>query len=127
MVRRYLLTADERHALFGVPTDRENLARHYMLSANDLALVATRRGDINQLGFAEQLVLLRHPGFGFTLEAGAPTELVTFMGKQTGVPAAAFERYAGRVHAREAEAALGLRSPVYADLPLLIEAATQAA
>jgi hypothetical protein len=132
MARRDLLTADERQILFGVPTDRENLARHYMLSSQDLALVATRRGDTNQIGFAVQLGLLRHPGFGFTLDAGAPVELVAFLGEQIGVPVAAFERYASRpatasVHAREAEAALGLRPPVNADLPLLIEAATQAA
>jgi TnpA family transposase len=132
MARRDLLTSDERQMLFGVPTDRENLARHYMLSSQDLSLVATRRGDTNQIGFAVQLGLLRHPGFGFTLDEGAPTELVGFMGQQIGVPPKAFERYASRpatasVHAREAEAALGLRPPVNADLPLLIDAATKAA
>lgn len=132
MARRDLLTSDERQMLFGVPTDRENLARHYMLSSQDLSLVATRRGDTNQIGFAVQLGLLRHPGFGFTLDEGAPTELVGFMGEQIGVPPKAFERYASRpatasVHAREAEAALGLRPPVNADLPLLLDAATKAA
>ena len=132
MARRNLLTPDERQILFGVPTDRENLARHYMLSSQDLALVATRRGDTNQIGFAVQLGLLRHPGFGFILDAGAPVELVAFLGEQIGVPVAAFERYASRpatasVHAREAEAALGLRPPVNADLALLIDAATKAA
>ncbi len=132
MARRDLLTPDERQMLFGVPMDRESLARHYMLSPKDLALVGTRRGDTNQIGFAVQLGLLRHPGFGFTLDAGAPTELVAFMGEQIGVPVAAFGSYASRpatasVHARDAEAALGLRSPVNADLPLLIDAATKAA
>jgi hypothetical protein len=132
MARRDLLTPDERQTLFGVPTNRNNLARHYMLSSQDLALVAKRRGDTSQIGFAVQLGLLRHPGFGFTLDAGAPTELVAFMGEQIGVPVTAFERYASRpatasVHARQAEAALGLRPPVNADLPLLIDAATKAA
>ena len=119
MARRNLLIPDERQILFGVPTDRENLAPHYMLSSQDLALVATRRGDTNQIGFAVHLGLLRHPGFGFTLDVGAHTELVAFMGEQIGVPIAAFERYASRpatasVHAREAEAALGLRPPIAA-------------
>ena len=132
MARRDLLTPDERQALFGVPTDREHLARHYMLSPKDLALVVTRRGDTNQIGFAVQLGLLRHPGFGFSLDARSPTELVAFMGEQIGAPVAAFERYASRpptasVHAREAEAAFGLRPLVNADLPLLINAATKAA
>jgi len=132
MARRELLTDAERQALFSVPAAREDLARHYMLSTNDLALVAARRGRANQIGFAVQLALLRHPGFGFTLEAGVPAQLVTFMGEQIGVAASAFDGYAARPatasdHARDAEAALGLRPPANADLPLLIEAGTRAA
>ena len=132
MARRELLTDAERQALFSVPAAREDLARHYMLSTNDLALVAARRGSANQIGFAMQLALLRHPGFGFTLEAGVPAQLVTFMREQIGVAASAFDGYAARPatasdHARDAEAALGLRTPANADLPLLIEAGTRAA
>ncbi len=132
MARRDLLTDTERHALFGVPTAREDLARHYMLSSRDLALVAARRSDTNRIGFAMQLALLRHPGIGFTLEEGAPEHLVAFMGEQIGVSPSAFDGYAARpatssVHAREVEAALGLRPPTNADLPLLIEAGAQAA
>ena len=132
MARRDLLTDIERRALFGVPDAREDLARHYMLSSRDLAFVASKRGDTNRLGFAVQLALLRHPGFGFTLDGGASAPLVAFMGEQIGVAASAFDGYAVRqatasVHAREAEHALGLRQPTNADLPLLIEAGARAA
>lgn len=132
MARRDLLTDAERRALFGVPETREDLARHYMLSPRDLVSVVAKRGDTNRLGFAVQFALLRHPGFGFTLEEGAPEHLVAFMGEQIGVFASAFDRYAARpatasVHARDAEAALGLRQPTNADLPLLIEAGAKAA
>ena len=132
MARRDLLNELERRALFGVPETREDLARHYMLSSRDLALVASKRGDTNRLGFAVQLALLRHPGFGFTIDGGAPAPLVAFMGEQIGAAASAFDGYAVRpatasVHAREAEGALGLRQPTNADLPLLIEAAARAA
>lgn len=132
MTRRDLLTADERQSLFGIPTAREDLARHYTLSARDLELVRARRGAPNQIGFAVQLGLLRQPGFGFTLQSGAPAELVAFMGEQIGVSSTAFESYAARpatasAHAREAEAALGLRPPTNADLPLLIKAGALAA
>lgn len=72
MARRDLLTDAERRALFGVPETREDLARHYMLSPRDLVSVVAKRGDTNRLGFAVQFALLRHPGFGFTLEEGAP-------------------------------------------------------
>ena len=132
MARRDLLTDSERHALFNVPAAREDLARHYMLSSRDLALVAVRRGDTNRIGFAVQLALMRHPGFGFTLEGGAPDQLVAFMGEQIDVSASAFDTYAVRpatasVHAREVGDALGLRGPTNADLPLLIEAGAKAA
>ena len=132
MARRDLLNELERRALFGVPETREDLARHYMLSSRDLALVASKRGDTNRLGFAVQLALLRHPGFGFMIDGGAPAPLVAFMGEQIGAAASAFDGYAVRpatasVHAREAEGALGLRQPTNADLPLLIEAGARAA
>lgn len=132
MARRDLLTDSERHALFSVPDTREDLARHYILSPRDLALVVMRRGDENRLGFAVQLALMRHPGFGFTLEGSAPEHLVAFMAEQIDVPAWAFDNYALRpatasVHAREVGDALGLRGPTNADLPLLIEAGAKAA
>jgi Domain of unknown function (DUF4158) len=60
MARRQLLTEEERRVVFGVPMDRDALARHYTLTRTDLDLVATRRGDPNRLGFAVQLMLLRH-------------------------------------------------------------------
>ncbi|MDX3911851.1 MAG: DUF4158 domain-containing protein, partial [Sphingobium sp.] len=132
MARRDLLTDSERHALFNVPAAREDLARHYMLSSRDFALIAERRGDTNQIGFAVQLALMRHPGFGFTLEVGAPGHLVAFMAEQIDVSASAFDTYAARpatasVHARQVGGALGLRGPTNADLPLLIEAGAKAA
>ncbi len=132
MARRDLLTDSERCALFGVPTAREDLARHYMLSARDLSLVAARRSDANRIGFAVQIALLRYPGFGFTRDDGAPAHLVAFMGQQIGIAASEFDGYAIRpatasVHGREAHDALGLRQPTNADLSFLIAAAASAA
>lgn len=62
MARRQLLTEEERRLLFGLPTDRDALARHYTFTRTELDLIAVRRGDANRLGFAVQLALLRHPG-----------------------------------------------------------------
>lgn len=117
MARRAFLTDSERQSIFSVPARREDLARHYVLSPRDLALVEARRGDANRIGFAVQLAMFRHPGFGFTLEGGAPPHLVAFVGGQIGVAADAFDAYAARpatasVHAREAEAALGYARPL---------------
>lgn len=90
MARRQLLTEEERRVVFGVPTDRDALARHYTLTRTDLDLVATRRGDPNRLGFAVQLVLLRHPGLPLA-QIGEPIDaLADWMAVQIDVPTAAF-------------------------------------
>jgi TnpA family transposase len=64
MPRRTLLSAEARSRLFGIPTERAEMARHYILDAADSALVRARRRAANRLGFAVQLCLLRHPGTG---------------------------------------------------------------
>src|SRR5277367_2680309 len=48
--------------LFAIPTDAPEMTRHYVLDADDLALVGARRRAGNRLGFAVQLCALRHPG-----------------------------------------------------------------
>ncbi|MBY6264987.1 DUF4158 domain-containing protein [Azospirillum sp. 412522] len=60
--RHRLLTKDELRQLFGVPADRDALARQFTLTPSDHDLVLTRRGDTNRLGFAVQLALLRQSG-----------------------------------------------------------------
>ena len=62
MGRRNLLSAEERRHLFGVPVDRDGLARLYTFGPRDLSLIGTRREERNRLGFAVQLALLQHPG-----------------------------------------------------------------
>jgi hypothetical protein len=62
MGRRDLLSAEERRRLFGVPVDRDALARLYTFEPRDLELILARREERNQLGFALQLALIRHPG-----------------------------------------------------------------
>ena len=62
MGRRNLLSAEERVRLFGVPTERDALARLYTFEPRDLDLIRRRREDRNRLGFAVQLALVRHPG-----------------------------------------------------------------
>lgn len=132
MARRQLLTEEERRLLFGLPTDRDALARHYTFTRTELDLIAIRRGDANRLGFAVQLALLRHPGLPLA-HIGEPIEAVVgWVAEHLELPALTFAEYARRPqtvtdHARDVAAALGLRFPREADLPDLIEVATQAA
>jgi TnpA family transposase len=132
VARRDLLTDEERRALFGIPTDPDGLARCFTSSRSDRNLVAARRGDASRLGYAVQLALLRHPGTTLA-NLGQPVEaLVAWMARRLEIPPEAFARYARRPqtmtdHARELAAALGLRPATAADLPLMVEAAAEAA
>jgi hypothetical protein len=130
--RRQILTDEERQALLGMPQDADSLARLFTLSRSDRHLVAGRLSDTSRLGFAVQLALLRHPGTVLANLDQSPEPLVIWLAAQLGIPAAAFAAYARRPqtmtdHARRLALALGLRGPMAADLPLMIEAAAQAA
>lgn len=132
MARRQLLTNEERNALLGIPTGPDAMARRFTLSQADQELVAGRRGDANRLGYATQLALLRHQGTVLPNLDQPPEALVAWLGAQLDIPASAFAAYARRPqtmtdHGRQLAARLGLRPPVAADLPLMIEAAAQAA
>jgi hypothetical protein len=132
MGRHSLLTEEERRLLFGVPIDRDALARLYTLDHADLALVMTRRTPANRLGFAVVLALLRHPGLVPGLLWPPPAELVAYLAEQLGLDEAALDDYAYRPqtagdHALELAAALGMRMPRRTDVPLMIEAAAAAA
>jgi hypothetical protein len=58
---RTLLSAEQRTRLFGIPTEASEMAKHYVLSPENLALIRAKRRSSNRLGFAVQLCLLRHP------------------------------------------------------------------
>ncbi len=114
MPRRERLSEVQRAALVGVPTDPESLARYYTLNACDPALIRTKRGDHNRLGYAVQLAYLHFPGQALTVEASPPAELIAFLAEQMDLPPTAWEQYAARdetrrEHALEAQAALALR------------------
>lgn len=85
MARRSLLSTAARERLFGIPVDRDELARRYTFDRQDLALIATRRGDANRLGFAVQLALLHHPGFGLSPAAAAESALVAHIAEQLAI------------------------------------------
>jgi TnpA family transposase len=59
MSPRALLSSEQRALLFGIPVDQAEMARHYVLSAEDLAVIRSKRRAVNRLGFAIQLCLLR--------------------------------------------------------------------
>ena len=85
MPRRSLLSNEQRTRLFAIPVDHAEMAKHYVLSADDLVFVRTKRRSVNRLGFAVQLCLLRYPGLGMGPAEQPPEAMITFVAQQLGV------------------------------------------
>jgi Domain of unknown function (DUF4158) len=132
MSRRTLLSPEQRARLFGTPTDPAEMAKHYVLSAEDQALVRSKRRSSNRLGFAVQLCLLRHPGQGLGPDEPPPEAMIAFVAHQLGCSPAAFGEYAlrdqtRRDHAVELQKLLHLRSFRLADWRTCLQVGTNAA
>lgn len=76
--------------MFDVPTTPAEMATHYVLSPEDLALLRAKRRVLNRLGFAVQLCLLRFPGQGLGPGQQPPAALLDFVAGQLGIPPATF-------------------------------------
>jgi hypothetical protein len=132
MPRRSLLSAEQRARLFDVPTTPAEMAKHYVLSPEDLLLVRTKRRSMNRLGFAVQLCFLRYPGQGLGPGQQPPLAMLEFVAGQLGIPTTAFADYARRdqtrrEHAAELHALLGLRSFRLSDWRDCLRVSTDAA
>jgi hypothetical protein len=120
MARRTLLSADQRTRVFGIPTEASEMAKHYVLTPEDLALIRAKRRSSNRLGFAVQLCLLRYPGQGLGFGEHPLEAMIAFVARQLRVSPSAFFEYAlrdqtRREHAIELQKALGLRGFRLAD------------
>src|ERR1700677_3409407 len=80
------------------------MARHYVLSTDDLEVIRTKRRPINRLGFAIQLCLLRHPGQGMGPGEYPPPDVIAFMAHQLGLSSAKYGDYALRDQTRREHA-----------------------
>ena len=132
MARRTLLSAEQRTRLFGIPTEASEMAKHYVLSREDLALIHAKRRSSNRLGFAVQLCLLRHPGQGLGFDEAPPAAMIAFVARQLGLSPNAFSDYAlrdqtRREHAVELQKALGLRGFRLADWRACLQVGANAA
>ena len=132
MPPRTLLSSEQRTRLFAIPTDAPEMTRHYVLDADDLALVGARRRAGNRLGFAVQLCALRHPGRVLDPSELPPAPMLAFVARQIGVDPALFGEYARRAETRrehllELQRLLRLRSFGLADWRACLRVGTDAA
>ena len=132
MSRRTLLSPEQRARLFGIPADPAEMAKHYVLTAEDLALVRAKRRSSNRLGFAVQRCLLRYPGQGLGPDEHPPEAMIVFVAHQLECSPAAFGEYAlrdqtRREHAVELQKSLHLRSFRLADWRSCLQVGANAA
>ncbi|MGB3390945.1 MAG: DUF4158 domain-containing protein, partial [Pseudaminobacter sp.] len=112
MSRLKLLNDQDRQKLFSVPTDEENLIRHYSLSSADKLEIGLRRREHNQLGFAVQLCLMRYPGRVLAAGETPPRAMLKHVADQVGADLGTFALYARRDETRRDHAA---RLMIYLD------------
>ena len=106
---RKLLSSRAHADLFGVPTDSEDLIRHYLLSGDDIDLIRTRRRAENHLGVAVHICLLRYPGLGWSEGMMPPAELIAWLAEQLQVGSCSLDDYAVRRNTRHEHHALAIR------------------
>lgn len=113
MARRRLLSDEVWARHLEPPTDEREIARHYTLGSDELAQVATKRGDANRLGFALVFLYLRCPGR--VLEAGEvpPEAVLAYVAGQLGADPSSFDDYARRDATRRSHAIEAMRAGGY--------------
>src|ERR1700693_3528654 len=109
MPRKAVLSAAQQAVLIALPSADHDLRLRYTLSENDLAIIRSKRGPHNRLGFAIQLCYLRFPGQAMTLDAVPSVELLVYVAQQIQVTPDAWTEYAARDEPRR-EHALELQS-----------------
>ena len=105
MARQRLLGEAIQARLLGLPADEREMVRHATLGSEDFALIAQRRGEANQLGFALMLVCLRHPGRVLEGDEVPPPALLNYLARQLDVEPDAFAAYARRDQTRRSHLA----------------------
>jgi TnpA family transposase len=81
------LTSNQRetYGRYADPPSIDELARFFHLSEDDQALVRSRRGDHNRLGFALQLTTVRFLGTFLEDSVEVPSEVVQTLSRQLGI------------------------------------------
>jgi TnpA family transposase len=75
---------DEGYGRFGSHS-RVEMERFFHLDDEDRRLVAARRRDYNRLGFAVQMITVRHLGMFLPGPLDVPSELVGYLAEQLGI------------------------------------------
>jgi hypothetical protein len=85
MPRRSALSTTEQASLLALPESQDDLIRYYTFNEPDLSLIRQHRGDVNRLGFAIQLCLLRYPGYALASDIAVTVPIIQWVASQVQV------------------------------------------
>lgn len=100
MPRHSPLTPAEFETLLALPTEKDELIRHYTFAEADLAVIRQHRLDHNRLGFAIQLCYLRYPGCALPPNFEPPEALLSIVAQQLEIDPSMWSKYAKRAETR---------------------------
>jgi TnpA family transposase len=95
-----ILNARQRKELTRIPENLESrdIAHHYTLLPDDIALINEQHSQSNRLGFAVQLCVLRFPGRALVDLPGVPEAVLDYIAEQINVPPDKFAEYGQRAN-----------------------------
>ena len=78
MPRKKILSSLQKEMLEKLPERFAELAKHYLLTSQDLEFISQRRRSSNKLGFAVSLCLMRYPGRTLKIDEIPPKPMISF-------------------------------------------------
>lgn len=100
MPRRSALSTTEQASLLVLPESQDDLIRYYTFNEPDLSLIRQHRGDVNRLGFAIQLCLLRYPGYALASDIAVTAPIIQWVASQVQVNVSEWMKYGERKETR---------------------------
>ena len=109
MARRQLMSAQDWQVRLDPATGEREVIRHYTLDEDDLDVIMRKRRDVNRLGFALTVCLMRHPGRAMEQGEVIPLPIVQYVARQIAITPDIFDNDASRDRERRKQLAEAMR------------------
>ena len=109
MARRQLMSAQDWQVRLDPATGEREIIRHYTLDEDDLDVIMRKRRDVNRLGFALTVCLMRHPDRAMEQGEVIPLPIVQYVARQLAFTPDVFDNDASRDRERRKQLAQAMR------------------